>query len=83
VALGRYDEVAAILTGDRNATASDGVAWVAALCQALHVPSLASYGVTAGDFPAIIERASRSSSMKGNPIKLTPDDMREILTRGL
>jgi len=82
-ALRRYDEVAAILTGDPSATASDGVAWIEELCQALHVPSLSAYGVTPEDSPAIIEKASRSSSMKGNPIKLTPDEMREILTRTL
>ena len=82
-ALRRYDEIAAILTGDPGATASDGVAWVEGLCQALGVPSLSAYSVTPEEFPVIIEKASRSSSMKGNPIKLTPDEMREILTRAL
>ena len=81
--LQRYAEIAATLTGDPGASAADGVAWVEQLCHALQVPSLASYGVTAEDFPAVIEKASRSSSMKGNPIRLTPDEMREILTRAL
>jgi alcohol dehydrogenase class IV len=53
------------------------------LCQALRVPSLASYGVTPEDFPVLIEKGSVSSSMQGNPIKLTPGEMREILTRAL
>jgi alcohol dehydrogenase class IV len=42
--LHRYDEIARILTGSDKATAGDGVAWVQELCQALRVPSLASYG---------------------------------------
>ncbi|MBC8446129.1 MAG: iron-containing alcohol dehydrogenase, partial [Chloroflexi bacterium] len=78
-ALRRYDEIARFLTGNERATADDGVAWVGELCQALQIPSLASYGVTEEDFPALIEKASVSSSMKGNPIKLTPDEMSEIL----
>ena len=82
-ALRRYDEVAQILTGDADATADDGVAWVQELCDALQVPSLASYGVTPGDFPLLIEKASVSSSMKGNPIKLTPEEMGEILRRAV
>ena len=82
-ALRRYDEIACILTGSDKATAGDGVAWVQELCQALRVPSLASYGVTPEDFPVLIEKGSVSSSMQGNPIKLTSDEMREILARSL
>ena len=82
-ALHRYDEIARILTGSDKATAGDGVAWVQELCQALRVPSLASYGVTPEDFPVLIEKGSVASSMQGNPIKLTSDEMREILARAL
>ena len=71
-ALRRYDEMARILTGDEQATAAGGVAWVQELCAALRIPSLSAYGVTEGDFPLLVEKASRSSSMKGNPIVLTP-----------
>jgi len=82
-ALRRYDEVARILTGNRGATAADGVAWVQELCAVLQVPSLASCGVTPADFPVLIEKASVASSMRGNPIELTPDEMREILAWAL
>jgi alcohol dehydrogenase class IV len=82
-ALRRYDEIARILTGDEGATAGDGVAWVSEMCEALQVPPLASYGMTPDDFPALIEKASRASSMQGNPIKLTPDELQEILERAL
>jgi alcohol dehydrogenase class IV len=82
-ALRRYDQVAQILTGRLDATADDGVAWVQELGHALQVPPLSSLGVTEGDFPALIEKASRASSMKGNPIMLTPDELQEILVRAL
>ena len=81
--LQRYDEIARILTGNDQATASDGVAWVQEMCQVLQIPSLASYGMTPEDFPLLIEKASAASSTQGNPIQLTPPEMQEILTGAL
>jgi alcohol dehydrogenase class IV len=81
--LRRYNEVAQILTGSPSATANDGVAWVQELCDALQVPPLANWGVTRADFPVLTEKSAISSSMKGNPIKLTSDELEEILTRAL
>lgn len=82
-ALKRYGEIAQILTGHPAATAADGVAWVEALGQALHVPSLGIYGLTLADFPAVIEKSAVASSMQGNPIKLTTQEMEEILKRAI
>jgi alcohol dehydrogenase class IV len=82
-ALRRYDQVAQTLTGHLDATADDGVAWVQELGDALQVPSLSSLGVKEDDFPALIENASHASSMKGNPIRLRPDELQEILARAL
>jgi alcohol dehydrogenase class IV len=82
-ALQRYDEVAQLLVGTPKAAAHDGVSWVQALCAALDVPPLSAYGVTADEFPLIIEKGTKSSSMKGNPIKLTTEEMEEILNRAL
>jgi alcohol dehydrogenase class IV len=82
-ALRRYDEVAQILIGDENVTADEAIAWVQALCDALQIPPLSSHGVTAADFATLIEKAARSSSMQGNPIELTTDEMHEILAGAL
>ena len=46
VSLERYAEVAQILTGERDAGAVAGVAWVQALCAALDMPGLSTWGVT-------------------------------------
>jgi alcohol dehydrogenase class IV len=81
--LRRYDEIARMLTGRATAFAGDGVAWIQELCEVLKVPSLASWGMKAEDFPAVIEKASAASSMQGNPVKLTPEEMEEILSRAL
>jgi alcohol dehydrogenase class IV len=82
-ALRRYDQIAQILIGGGGAIADDGVTWVRELCNELRVPSLASYDVGPKHFPLLIEKASVSSSMQSNPIKLTSDEMLEILTRAL
>jgi len=82
-ALGRYAEIAQLITGDEAAPAEAGVAWIEELCEALRMPSLASYGITAEDFPVLIEKAAVASSMQANPIKLTPEEMQEILSRAL
>lgn len=82
-ALPRYDEIARILTGNPKAVAADGIAWVHALCQALQIPPLSACGLTQEDIPRVVERGAAASSMKGNPIPLTPEEMTEILTRAL
>lgn len=82
-ALRRYDEIAQILTGNPSATASDGVIWIQELCATLQVPSLSRYGMDSEDIPVLVEKSAKASSMKGNPICLTPDEMREILTRAI
>lgn len=82
-ALDRYGEVATILIGDFDATAADGVAWVRDLCQELAVPGLAAYGVSRGHFVEIVEKTQRSSSMKGNSLKLTDAELVAILEQAL
>jgi len=82
-ALQRYDEIARLLTGSDEATADDGVAWVQELCQALQVPSLRSYGMTVADLPSVVEKSAAASSMRGNPLELTSEELTEILERAL
>ncbi len=82
-ALHRYDEIAQILTGKDEASAMDGVAWVRELCEALHIPPLATYGMRPADWPAVIEKSIVASSMKGNPIQPSADKLGEILARAL
>jgi alcohol dehydrogenase class IV len=77
--LRRYETVARLLTGRPQASAEDTVEFTREICRELQIPSLRVYGVRDADWPALIERAMRASSMKGNPIALTPDELREVL----
>jgi alcohol dehydrogenase class IV len=79
----RFAEVARLLTGSPHAAPGDGVEWIAALCRRLEVPPLGVYGVTRGDLPVLVEKAAQASSMKGNPIVLTEEELREIVLRAL
>ena len=78
-ALDRYDEVARIVTGDPGALADRGFIWVQDLCRQLHVPTLAAYGLEKADFPAMVAKSQNASSMKGNPIALTKQELLDIL----
>lgn len=82
-ALGRYEEVARLLTGKGTATPEDGVRWIAALCHRVEIPGLHAYGVSETHVPDLIEKAARASSMKGNPIPLTEAELSAIVSRAL
>lgn len=81
VVLGRYEEIARLLTGDPAASAEDGAAWVEKLCAELDILPLARWGVAQGDFPALVAAAQKASSTKGNPILLTDEELTEVLER--
>jgi alcohol dehydrogenase class IV len=82
-ALQRYDEIARILTGQPGAKAVDGVRWAHDLCQAMQVPPLSRYGYTASDADTLCEKAAVASSMQGNPIKLTSEELHQIVAAAL
>ncbi|CAN5831791.1 iron-containing alcohol dehydrogenase [soil metagenome] len=81
--LARYAEVAQILTGDAKADAAAGLLWVQELCAALAIPPLANFGVTQADIPAVVAKAQKASSMQGNPIVLTGEELTQILQRAI
>jgi len=78
-ALLRYDEVASLLTGKAGANATAGLEWMQELCAALKVPPLTQFGLKEQDFPQVVAKARKSSSMKGNPIALTDGELTQIL----
>ena len=79
LALRRYAIGAQLLTGDRAAAPEDGINWIRNMCSALQIRPLREHGVRSEDFSQIVEKASKASSMKGNPIPLTLEEMGKIL----
>ena len=82
-AIARYTEIAQILTGDKNFTASDGVGWMSYLVRAMEIPTLSEYGMTRERFPEAVEKTMKANSFKGNPIALNEDELRGILERAM
>lgn len=81
--LERYNELARILTQSTEARAEDGIAWIRDLCQRLQVESLAHLGLNKADFPAVVAKSRKASSMQGNPIRLAESELLEILQMAL
>jgi alcohol dehydrogenase class IV len=75
----RLRELAVMLTGRPDASIEDGLDRVTALCRALEVPGLARYGMTPERIPELVTKARAASSMKGNPLPLTDDELAEIV----
>jgi alcohol dehydrogenase class IV len=78
-ALTRYQKVAALLTGQPHATADAGVEWVQKLVADLPVPKLGAYDIREKHVANIVAKAANASSMKANPIALTPDELAQTL----
>jgi alcohol dehydrogenase class IV len=79
----RYRRVASELTGRADATAEEGIHVVAQLCEAVSVAPLRTYGLTEDHLEELCEKAASASSMKANPISLTPAELRQTLVAAL
>jgi alcohol dehydrogenase class IV len=82
-ALARYVEIARSLTGERDATARDGVKWVNELVEELKIPRLSTFGMKPKDFPEAVRKTQKASSFKGNPLPLEAKELMEILEQAL
>jgi alcohol dehydrogenase class IV len=81
--LQRIDEIARLLTGGADAPADEAVRWLTDLVRDLAIPRLSAWGIARADLPEIVGQAAQSSSMKGNPIALTHDELTAALSAAL
>ncbi len=82
-AVDRYAEAARLLTGNPAASIRDGLAWIRETLALLAVPGLATFGLRPQDADEIAAKALTSSSMQGNPVALSQDDLKAVLLRAL
>ena len=82
-ALDRYAEAARLLTGRPAASIDDGLTWIRETVSLLDVPGLAAFGIGPQHAGDVAAKAARSSSMQGNPVTLTPGDLRAIVLHAL
>jgi alcohol dehydrogenase class IV len=76
--LSRYRELNSLL-----AAGGDAVDWTAALATALGIPKLSALGVQSNDVPLLVEKAKVASSMRGNPVVLTNEELTTIVHESL
>jgi len=79
--LERYNIVAKILTNNKNAQAEQAIEWNRNLRKTMQIPSLKKLGLERKDIPIAAAKSRKSSSMKGNPIELTDEELAEILEK--
>lgn len=81
--LAKYASAARLLLDRPGATTEELNRWLHERCDELHVPGLATYGLDEDAFPGEVEKAKRASSMRGNPIELTDEELTQILRSAL
>jgi alcohol dehydrogenase class IV len=82
-ALQRYYRIAGFITGNRQMVADAGVEWIHKLVVDLQIPRLRTYGINTSHITELVQKATQASSMKANPIALTPEELAGILERAI
>jgi len=87
VILEKYASIGEYLTGQqypsRDEAIEAGVGFVQNLCVELNVAGLSAYGFKQKDIPEAAEKATKSSSMKANPVVFTVEELENILKKAL
>jgi alcohol dehydrogenase class IV len=81
--LDRYAEAAQLLTGKPGVSVEDGLAWIGETVSLLGVPGLAAFGLGPGQADDIAAKAATSSSMQGNPVPLSHDELKAVVLQAL
>jgi alcohol dehydrogenase class IV len=82
-ALARYAEIASILMGAGPARPEDSGPALRRLADELNIRGLAAFGLRREAFPDLIRKAAAASSMRGNPLALTSEELGAILEAAL
>jgi alcohol dehydrogenase class IV len=81
--LERFAEIARLLTDQADASIEEGIQWVTNLTKTLCIPGLNHWGVGLADLQTIAGKARAASSMKGNPIALTQEELAGVLAAAM
>ncbi len=81
--LKRYQEAAAVLTGQPGAAPRDLVNWLDELCSELKIAPLARWGLQPDEVRDLAGRSLKAGSMRGNPVSLGSAALENIITQAL
>lgn len=75
----RLKELTEMIVGVQGAPFDQALLWIQETVDMLKIPGLQSYGLIQEQIPTLVEKSMKASSMKGNPIPLTPDEVSELI----
>jgi alcohol dehydrogenase class IV len=81
--LAKYRETAQILTKDSLAEPEDGAEWIESLVRLMEIPLLKGFGLNSIVCQTLGDKALCASSMKGNPVQLTREEIVLVLENEL
>lgn len=79
----RFAQIGACLTGVPDATPEDGLHWIEHTRALFEIPPLSAWGLTDRDTDEVVAKAARASSMQGNPVTLSPQELAEVFRAAL
>jgi alcohol dehydrogenase class IV len=71
----RFEELAGLMLQSPDARFEDALDWVRETVEQLKIPSLSSHGMTSDALSELLGKAEQASSMKGNPVPLSTDEL--------
>ncbi|MEP7291904.1 MAG: iron-containing alcohol dehydrogenase [Chloroflexota bacterium] len=83
IGLKRYTSAVQYMSGYKVSDPGKAANLLAQLTELMEIPPLRIYGIQQKDFAEIVEKSAKSSSMKGNPIVLTTEELTKILEKAL
>jgi alcohol dehydrogenase class IV len=77
--LEKYREICRIVTGDDGTDLGILIKWLSSLVERLQIHGLKMFGLEEEKIPEIVMRALNSSSIKGNPVPLSQEQLEKIV----
>ncbi len=77
--IARYREAAALVTGHSHAATGDLLEWILETVSLMDIQPLSRLGLDEATIPLAVAKAGKASSMKGNPVTLSDEELAHIL----
>ncbi len=79
IVLTKYEKIAKIVTNKEEAKPKDLIKWIDELYEKLNMPHLSEVNLREEQIGELINKAKETSSMKGNPVELTDEELKGII----
>lgn len=77
----KLEALAEMILDDPKASITEALSWLHAWVASFALPSLRHYGLSQQECPLLAEKALASSSIKGHPVDMTPQEVCDLVQR--